>query len=267
MRTIAHFFRLISGIALAATAAVAPAMAAEEAASPAPVCHAPADLVRLVNPLKRVAQRIAGGQPLTIVAIGSSSTFGAGASSPEHSYPSRLAIEFQALYPKMSITVLNRGVNGEESKEMVARFDRDVFEHNPDLVIWQVGSNSVLRDRPLIEANRSLLEGLQRLRSSGADVVLINPQYAPKVIDKHDVDGMVDLIEMTAKQANVDLFERFAVMRYWRLTEDIPFSAFVSPDELHMNDWSYGCLAKLLSGAIQEAATRMTVTATAGQGR
>jgi lysophospholipase L1-like esterase len=250
----------------AAAATVTPVRAAEEAA-PTLVCQAPAELVRLVNPLKRVAQRIAGGQSLTIVAIGSSSTFGAGASSPEHNYPSRLAAELQAAYPKMSITVLNRGVNGEESKDMVERFDRDIFAHKPDLVIWQVGSNSVLRDRPLGEANRSLLDGLQRLRGSGADVVLINPQYAPKVINKHDVDGMVDLIELTAKQANVDLFERFAVMRYWRLTEDIPFSAFVSPDELHMNDWSYGCLAKLLSGAIQEAATRTTVTATAGRSR
>jgi lysophospholipase L1-like esterase len=250
----------------AAAATVTPVIAAESAA-PAPACHAPAELVRLVNPLKRVAQRIAGGQALTIVAIGSSSTFGAGASSPEYSYPTRLAAELQAAYPKLSITVLNRGVNGEESKDMLARFDRDVFAHNPDLVIWQVGSNSVLRDRPLSEANRSLLDGLQQLRKSGADVVLINPQYAPKVITKHDVDGMVDLIELTAKQANVDLFERFAVMRYWRLTEDIPFSAFVSPDELHMNDWSYGCLAKLLASAIQEAATRTTVTATAGRGR
>ena len=86
-------------------------------------------------------------------------------------------------------------------------------------------------------------------------MVLINPQYAPKVITKHDVDGMVDLIHLTAKEANVDLFERFAVMRYWRLTEDIPFSTFISPDELHMNDWSYGCIAKLLAGAIHEAAT------------
>ena len=93
-------------------------------------------------------------------------------------------------------------------------------------------------------------------------IVLINPQYAPKVINKHDVDGMVDLIELTAKQANVDLFERFAIMRYWYLTEGMPFASFTSPDELHMNDWSYGCVAKLLAGAIHDASTRSTVTAT-----
>ena len=55
-------------------------------------------------------------------------------------------------------------------------------------------------------------------------------------------------------------------MRYWRLTEDIPFSTFISPDELHMNDWSYGCIAKLMAGAIHEAAARSTVTATAAHG-
>ena len=50
---------------------------------------------------------------------------------------------------------------------MLARFDRDVFAQHPDLVLWQVGSNSVLRDRPLREANASLRDGLKRLREAG----------------------------------------------------------------------------------------------------
>ena len=58
------------------------------------------------------------------------------------------------------------------------------------------------------------------------------------------------------------LVERFAVMRYWYLTEGFAFSVFTSPDELHMNDWGYGCVAKLLADAIHEAGTRSTVTAT-----
>ena len=141
---------------------------------------------------------------------------------------------------------------------MLARFDRDVFAAE--------SRSGALAGRQQFGAARSSAGRGQRARcttassvcaSAGADVVLINPQYAPKVITKHDVDGMVDLIDLTAKETNVDLFERFAVMRYWRLTEDIPFSTFISPDELHMNDWSYGCVAKLLAGAIQEAATRV----------
>jgi len=264
MKAASCFFRWTAALAVAAVAAVGllgPASA--QSAAPKPECSAPGDLARLDHPLTRMAHRVAGGQPVTIVAVGSSSTAGAGASSPAMSYPSRLEVELKALWPRADITVVNRGVNGEESRDMLARFDRDVISHHPDLVLWQVGSNSVLRDRPLQEANTSVRDGLKRLRETGTDVVLINPQYAPKVISKHDVDGMVDLIHVMAKETNVDLFERFAVMRYWRLTEDIPFSTFISPDELHMNDWSYGCIAKLLAGAIHEAAGRSTVTATA----
>jgi hypothetical protein len=112
-----------------------------------------------------------------------------------------------------------------------------------------------------------LSEGLRRLRASGADVILMNPQYAPKVISKREAEGMVDLIDAAARETHVDLVQRYAVMRYLRLTEGLPFGAFVSPDELHMNDWSYGCNAKLLATAIHEAASRATVTATARQPR
>jgi acyl-CoA thioesterase I len=248
----------VAGLALSSGA---PALAQD--AAPQPTCNAPAELVRLDQSLKRFARRMAGGQPLKIVAIGSSSTSGAGASSPAMNYPSRLEVELKALFPRMDITVVNRGIGGETTNEMLARFDRDVFAENPDVVVWQVGSNSVLRDLSLIEASQRLRDGLKRLRAADFDVILMNPQYAPKVINKHDADGMVDLIDFAAKQANVNLFQRFALMRYWRLTEDIPFSTFVSPDELHMNDWSYGCVAKLLAQAMHEAATRSTVTATA----
>ena len=271
MKAVSVFFRLaiaLSFAAAAATAAFVPARAenvpavADGAASKRE-CGAPGELIRLANPLKRLALRIAGGQPIKIVAIGSSSTAGAGASSPAMNYPSRLAIELKALFPRIEITVLNRGIGGETTTEMLARFDRDVFADKPDVVVWQVGSNSVLRDIALSDSRARLYEGLRRLRAADLDVILMNPQYAPKVVTKHEAEGMVDLIDLAAKETNVDLFQRYAIMRYWKLTEDIPFSTFISPDELHMNDWSYGCVAKLLAGAIHEAASRSTMTATA----
>jgi lysophospholipase L1-like esterase len=236
-----------------------------EATATGTACVAPAELVRLDHPLPRTGRRLAAGMPLTIVTIGSSSTAGAGASSPAMSYPSRLAIELKALLPRADVKVINRGVGGETVKEMLARFDDQVIAEKPDVVVWQVGSNSVLRDQPLAPAGALIRDGLRRLKAAGPDVILMNPQYAPKVIAKHDAELMVDLISLAAKDSNVDLFQRFAVMRHWRLTENIPFETFVSPDELHMNDWSYACIAKLLAGAIAEAATRPTQTAGAAR--
>jgi lysophospholipase L1-like esterase len=230
------------------------------AASP---CHAPAEIVRLDHPLAQTAKRLAGGQPVTIVAIGSSSTAGAFASSPAASYPSRLEAELKAHFPKQSIKVLNRGANGEDVREMLARFDQSVIAENPDLVLWQVGTNSLLLDRPLSAAGERIREGLSKLRAAGADIVLIDPQFAPRVVAKTNIGSLMQLYSLIAKQSNVGVFRRFAVMRHWREVANIPFNRFLSEDELHMNDWGYACIAKLLAGAIIEAANRATVTAEA----
>jgi hypothetical protein len=144
---------------------------------------------------------------------------------------------------------------------MLARFERDVIAEKPDLVIWQVGTNAVLRDRPLAPAGGLIHDGLARLKAVGADVILVDLQFCPKVIVKSDADEMVNLISITAKKENVSVFRRFAVMRHWRQVVHIPYEKFLSADELHLNDWSYGCIAKLLASSIAEVSTRATQTA------
>jgi acyl-CoA thioesterase I len=273
------FFRRAALVGAVVTATLiallpAPAQTPGSIASPAPpaappsatmpraaACAVAADQVRFDYPLPRTARLLAGGKPIKIVALGSSSTYGAGASTSAASYPSRLAEELTRRFPGHEITVLNRGVNGDEAADMLARLDTAVIAENPDLVLWQVGTNSVLRDKAVLPHASLLHEGLARLKATGADVVLIDPQYAPRVIAKPNVDGMVSLIATAAKAEHVSLFHRFDLMRHWFETEHLPFETFVSADGLHMNDWSYACLAKGLGMAIAEAATRPTATA------
>lgn len=245
----------------ATTAPVVPIVATPGNAA-TPACSAPGAFARFSYPLRQIARHLASGEPLTIVAIGSSSTAGAGASSPAASYPSRLAIELKQRFPTHDVTVLNRGINGQETPQMMARFASDVIAAHPDLVLWQVGTNSVLRDQPLKPHSALLREGIAELKDAGADVVLINMQFAPRVLAKQEAEGMEDQISLAAKEASVDLFDRFAIMRDWHDVQHLPFEAFLAPDQLHMNDWSYACVAKLLAAAIGEAATR-TVTAAA----
>jgi acyl-CoA thioesterase I len=227
----------------------------------APVCSAAPELAGLEHAPVRLRERIAQGRPIKIVAIGSSSTFGSGATSPANSYPSQLEAELKAKLHGLPVTVLNKGIGGEEAPQMVARFDADVIDENPDLVLWQVGSNSVLRDHPT--PGEVIRQGVERLKTSGADVILINPQYAPKILAKADIGHAVDVITATARDEEVGMFDRFAVMRYWRETERIAFEQFLSPDLLHMNDWSYACTAKLLAAAILDGTKLPVATANA----
>jgi len=237
-----------------------PTVRADQAAPP---CNNPDELTRLASPLSRVARRIAAGKPITVVAIGSSSTAGAGASSPAGSYPSRLEVELKSQLRGHGVTVINRGVNGEEIADMLKRFDEAVVANKPDLVLWQLGTNSVIRDQSVSSNGALIRAGIRKVRAIGADVVLIDPQYAPKVIAKPDAERAVEFLAATAKQENVDLFRRYDVMKRWYQVDRIGFDTFVAPDGLHLNDWSYACMARGLGQAIAEAAQRPVMSATA----
>ncbi|HEY4773223.1 MAG TPA: SGNH/GDSL hydrolase family protein [Xanthobacteraceae bacterium] len=236
-------------------AGAAPAVAESQ------LCQVPAELTRLERPLAHTGQRLAAGQPVKIIAIGSSSTAGAGASSAAASYPGRLAVELAAIFPGVPITVVNRGINGQDAAEMVARFRRDVIEEKPDLVIWQLGTNAALRDMPAEQISRLIQAGVRMLTETGADVLLVDPQFVPRVISKPETEGMVTLIAATARRSKVGVFRRFAIMKHWREVGGLSFEAFTSPDGLHMNDWGYRCWAKLMCAAIADAATRATTSA------
>jgi acyl-CoA thioesterase I len=254
MARLACLFVAVCGVAsLAIMRPTMPAWAEEIAPL---ACMVPNELTRLDFALERTARRLSSGEELRIVAIGSSSTAGAGASSPAAAYPSRLEAELRNLYPNQPITVVNAGVNGERAQDMIARFDSDVIAAKADLVVWQVGSNSVLRDDPLAPAKGLIHDGIARLKAAGADVVLMNPQFAPRIVARPNIDGMVGLLDAEAKENQVGVFRRYSIMRHWRLTARMPFRTFLSADELHLNDWSYRCLAELLAISIAEAATR-----------
>ena len=243
--------------AVAGTPKAAEALKTAQAAK----CAVQPDIARFDQRLSRVALRLSGGMPIKIVAIGSSSTAGAGASSPANTYPSRLEEELRQHFPGHPITVVNRGVNGEEATDMLARFETSVIAEDPHLVIWQVGTNSLLRDRPIDVRSKVLQDGIAQLKSRRMDVVMMDPQYVPRVLAKPARDAAVAQIANVAKEQKVDVLHRYDMMRHWYEIERLAFETFVTSDGLHMNDWGYGCLAASLGVAIADAATRPTETA------
>ena len=138
--------------------------------------------------------------------------------------------------------------------QMLARFDETVLAEKPDLVLWQVGTNAVLRDHALDGEAPLLREGIARLKAIKADIVLLDSQYAPKVLAKKDIGGMIELMRTIAAEERIGVFKRFAIMQHWHEVDRVSFETLLSPDGLHMNDWSYGCVAKLMSIALTDAA-------------
>jgi lysophospholipase L1-like esterase len=194
--------------------------------------------------LTRFAQSLRGRTK--IVAIGSSSTAGHGGIQP---YPERLLSFLQAQYPNAEIAMVNRGIGGQEAPLEFQRFDTDVIAEKPDLVIWQVGTNSVWQ-RPdqnppsLDETTSAIREGLIKLRKeTQADVILMDLQCVPAVLTpakKEKAIAMVKAISELARDG-VNVFRRFAFMNGLSEVEQVSFDRMVDPaDEhrLHDSDWA-----------------------------
>ena len=240
--------RLAVGLAaaLAALAGITSASAGGAAAE----CAAPSSLMEIGPPLRRSATHLEQSDSVTIVAVGSSSTLGVGASSPAFSYPNRLRAELAARFPDAAIRVDNRGKGGEDAPEELARLGRDVIADRPDLVIWQVGTNAVLRRDDLAADGERIERGIGQLQQDGADIVLMDMQYAPRVLARPAYAAMERLIADAAKRSRVGLFRRFDIMRLWQTAGPTTGAATVGPDGLHMTDRGYGCLAVELAQAI-----------------
>jgi lysophospholipase L1-like esterase len=214
-------------------------------------CLPPKGDVNPVGSLPRVASKLAAGEPVMIIAFGSSSTSGWGSTSPEFTYPNRLAEQLHRKYPGADITVVNRGRGGEDAPEMMTRLQVAVLDMKPDLVIWQVGTNAVLRDQDPAETAKLVEDGVARIQAIGADLVLVDPQYSPKVTEKAEsASRMVQMLGKVAALRHIGFFPRFEVMREWHERQALPIDSFVIADGLHMNDWGYACFAQLLGDDI-----------------
>jgi lysophospholipase L1-like esterase len=214
-------------------------------------CLPPKGGVQPLGSLPHVASKLASGQPVVIIAFGSSSTNGFGSTSPEFTYPNRLAAQLRRQYPTADITVITRGKGGDDAPEMMKRLQAEVIDMHPDLVIWQVGTNAVLRNLDPSETAKLVEDGVARLQAAASDVVLVDPQYSPRITERGEsASQMVQLLHKVAGLRHIGIFPRFEVMRDWHEKQAIPIDDFVISDGLHMNDWGYACFAQLLGDDI-----------------
>jgi len=198
--------------------------------------------------LTHFAQSLTRGQA-KIVAIGSSTTAGEGNIK---AYPERLLSFLQAEYPNAKITMVNKGMRGQEAPVELQRFGTDVIAEKPDLVIWQIGTNAVWQSPdqnpppPSFDQTTSAIHDglLELLAKTQADVILMDLQYVPAVMTPAKKDkaiAMVGVISELARDAGVNVFRRFALMKGLYQVEQVSFDRMVDPTDdsrLHDSDWA-----------------------------
>ncbi|PPQ40046.1 Lysophospholipase L1 [Rhodoblastus acidophilus] len=239
--------------ALAGFPVVAPGETHERVLRVAPeaACAVTEALPTRVAGLPKFFHALVTGRPVRIVAIGSSSTEGVGASAPNRSYPAQLRALLELALPAKDFEVFNLGVGGEVAATTAARLKTAVAAHDPDLVIWQVGTNDALRGIALDDYERALRAALGFLKARGDDVLLVGMQWTRKFAANPHYLAVRDATARVAAEEGVTLVSRFDAMR--RLADASGREDLIGPDQLHMNDRGYRCLAEQVAATLSRA--------------
>lgn len=210
-----------------------------------------AHVTAAVPSLSATAAAIAGGRGLVIVALGSSTTAGVGSSHPATTYPALLAESLRRRFPGTSVTVVNKGVSGQLAIDMVRRLDADVLSVRPALVVWQTGTNDLVRRiDPALFADQ-IRQGIERLRTIGADVVLVDPQYFPSASGLSNLPAYLNVFDAVAKARRVAVFHRYRTMERAILTRGADPATLLSKDGFHLADAGHACMATILADIIE----------------
>jgi len=209
-------------------------------------------MVQFTAPLTNLVKAFRATKLIRIVALGSSSTAGSGASSPAASYPAQLDDELERRFAGWDFKVMNLGVGGQLASDMLERMDKQVLPREPNLVLWQTGVNDAIRDIGIDSYRKTLKAGVDKLRAHGIDVILIQMQFYPK---SERVQGYTDYLQAMqeiAAREEIPIFRRFSIMKHFIKSGQFTPAQLLSPDLFHMNDLSYGCLAVLMAEGIED---------------
>jgi lysophospholipase L1-like esterase len=242
-----RFPAMIIGL-LGALLAPWPALAGDPSAAQ---CAAPPELIQDDPRLPDLAQALQQHKPMVIVVIGGASTAG---TAPDNAYPHFLEAALRARHPGQAITVINRGIAGDTTEQMAARFPKDVYSNRPSLVIWETGTVDAVRGEDVDSVAEALGEGLTAIQSHGAEAMLMDMQYNPNTVSVINFQPYLDALHQTADQQDVYMFKRYELMKYWSGAGGFNFINVPREKRASLAREFYECLGERLADAIEYAA-------------
>lgn len=150
-----------------------------------------------------------------------------------------------AVYPEVHVRVTNAGIGGNTSRDLLARFDRDVVQLNPDWVSICIGINDVWRqfDTPAMpdyavfpeEYEQNLEKMIAMIPQSVKGVFILSPYYMEPNREDAMRARMDEYVAICKKLADK---YGFRFVNFQALYEDyckIRHSSYIAWDRVHPN--------------------------------
>lgn len=225
-------------------------LAAEEAPAS---CDVPASLLETGSPLPKVEAAVKAGQPLGILVIGSrSSTIGGGSDASGMAYPARMQAALKDKLPQLAINISVEIQARKTAEDVTTGLAKLVEGKSPTLVLWQTGTVDAMRSVDPDDFRSAVDDGVVALQKTGADVILINPQYSPRTETMISVPPYLDNMRAVAQAHDIPLFDRFGIMQQWNDQGD--FDLFGAHHGLEIAKRVHDCLGRALATFVIGAA-------------
>jgi lysophospholipase L1-like esterase len=203
--------------------------------------------------------RLDAGQPVRIVCLGTSITYGHvnGGGRVTTPWPAALQAKLRSDLGTTALTVVNYGVRGSKSWQGAAAIQDFVFREQPQLVLIEYLANDYVDAEPAngVGEYRNNMERLfdLLLRWGQADVAVVLPNPYGQSGNTHVYDTYV--AHLTAAASSRSLFVADVYSSFLALPEATLLSYFLDPavDHAHLNDagcafWAQAAGTAIVSG-------------------
>lgn len=197
------------------------------------------------TPLPNSARALQKTKKLKILAIGSSSMSIMGGLRD----PPLLEQLLERMVAGLDVQIINRGVSGELADDAAARLKVEVALTQPDIVLWQVGTNDAFAQVPVEEFQESVGDMVRWLKQHNVDVILVGLHYVKNLLKNPHYQAIRASLQHIANVENVPRIGRYEATEFIQRT--LKETGQRDPSEFGgSNEAAYNCMAQYVARAI-----------------
>ena len=169
-------------------------------------------------------------------------------------FPMQMAKDLQQAFPGLTVNVTVKGGRGMLASDMLDIIRSEFAAHKYQLVIWQTGTVEAVQNVSNSDFYQTLSDGSALIADSGADLVLVDPQFSRFLHANADLDPYAQTLQQIAAQPGVVLFHRFDLMRYWSGEGQIDLERTPKSQRVQTVEALHTCLGARLAELISTSA-------------
>ena len=224
-------------------------------------CNAPDSAVTSLAPLPNLAAVLQRTLTVRVLAVGNWASVGLGG---RHRFTDELEEILERSVKGLDLVFTHRGVSGELVNTTAERMKQEIALLDPDLVLWQVGTNDALMRVSVDEFEATLSATVEWVKAHKKDLVLVGLQYTRALSKNDHYRAIKDAVGRVATRHNVLLVRRYEAVQFMATASRE--QERLAKDEFMMTELGYKCLSEHIARAlVVNVFARRASNATAGQ--